>query len=59
MRLKRIGKKHGRFLRSSTDQNGMDPIDCLNFAIMERMGIKEAFTFDRDFEIYGFKKDPF
>jgi len=40
------------------DQNGMDVIDCLSFAIMERLGIRGAFTFDRDFETYGFNKLP-
>ncbi|CAB50077.1 type II toxin-antitoxin system VapC family toxin [Pyrococcus abyssi] len=36
------------------DQDGMDLVDCLSFAIMERLGIKKAFTFDSDFETYGF-----
>ncbi|ALV63769.1 hypothetical protein ADU37_CDS20700 [Thermococcus sp. 2319x1] len=39
-------------------QNDMDVVDCLSFAIMERLKIKEAFTFDRDFEVYGFKRLP-
>ncbi|EHR79048.1 DNA-binding protein [Thermococcus litoralis DSM 5473] len=40
------------------DQNGMDVVDCLSFAIMERLKIREAFTFDKDFEVYGFKRLP-
>ena len=40
------------------DQDGMDVVDCLSFAIMERLGIKKAFTFDRDFAIYGFTIVP-
>jgi len=40
------------------DQDGMDLVDCLSFAIMERIGLRKAFTFDKDFEIYGFVKLP-
>lgn len=40
------------------DHDGMDLVDCLSFAIMERLGLKKAFTFDRDFEVYGFVKLP-
>ncbi len=40
------------------DQDGMDLVDCLSFAIMERLNLKKAFTFDNDFETYGFVKLP-
>ena len=40
------------------NQDGMDLVDCLSFAIMERLGLKKAFTFDKDFETYGFIKLP-
>nr|WP_297501315.1 type II toxin-antitoxin system VapC family toxin [Thermococcus sp.] len=40
------------------DHNGMDLTDCLSFAMMERLGIKKAFTYDADFETYGFVKLP-
>ncbi|MFA4640536.1 type II toxin-antitoxin system VapC family toxin [Pyrococcus kukulkanii] len=40
------------------DYDGMDLVDCLSFAIMERLRIITAFTFDHDFEIYGFYRVP-
>ena len=40
------------------DQDGMDLVDCLSFAIMERLSLRKAFTFDKDFETYGFVKLP-
>ena len=32
--------------------------DCTSKAIMEMLGIKESFSFDRDFEQMGFPKKP-
>jgi len=36
----------------------IDLTDCLSFSIMERMNIDTAFTFDSDFQTYGFKVLP-
>ncbi|WP_346765850.1 PIN domain-containing protein [Thermococcus sp. MV5] len=51
-------EKAWKIFEQYEDQNGMDIIDCLSFVIMKRLKIREAFTFDRDFETYGFKKLP-
>ena len=32
--------------------------DCTSFAVMKRLGVKKAFTFDRDFEKAGFQVLP-
>ena len=32
--------------------------DCVSFALMEKLGLKAAFTFDRDFRDRGFKTFP-
>ena len=34
---------------------GANPVDCANFAIMRRMNIKKAFTFDQHFRTAGFE----
>ncbi|RLI74877.1 VapC toxin family PIN domain ribonuclease [Archaeoglobales archaeon] len=36
----------------------IDLTDCLSFAMMERLRLKEVFTFDSDFRIHGFKVVP-
>jgi predicted nucleic acid-binding protein len=34
---------------------GANPVDCSSFAVMRRMGIPKAFTFDRHFRVAGFE----
>lgn len=31
-----------------------DIVDCINFAVMERLGCRRAATFDRDFAVYRY-----
>lgn len=32
--------------------------DCVSFVMMDKLGIKSAFTFDRHFRVAGFKTEP-
>ncbi len=40
------------------DGRGISFTDCTSFALMKRIGIKTAFTFDDDFKRAGFKVIP-
>lgn len=37
---------------------GANAVDCVSFAIMQRNRIREALTFDRHFELAGFRTIP-
>ena len=40
------------------DDHAIDMTDSLSFAIMERLQLAQAFTFDPDFEMQGFERLP-
>ena len=40
------------------DDQEIDMTDSLSFAVMERLGLKEVFTFDKDFIVHGFRMCP-
>jgi len=42
------------YFRKYNDQQ-IDMTDCLSFAIMERLGLKDVLTFDNDFRIHGYE----
>lgn len=37
---------------------GANAVDCVSFAIMQRRAIRDALTFDRHFELAGFRAIP-
>jgi len=43
-----------KYFRKYDDQR-IDITDCLSFALMERLGLDTAMTFDSDFRTHGFK----
>jgi len=40
------------------DDQPIDLTDSLSFAIMDRLGLREAFGFDPDFQLHGFTRVP-
>ena len=40
------------------DDQSVDMTDALSFSIMERLRIREAFSFDDDFAVHGFTRTP-
>jgi predicted nucleic acid-binding protein len=48
----------GRALFLRYDDQTIDMTDSLSFAMMDRLGLKEAFTFDHDFVVHGFTCRP-
>ncbi len=48
----------GRELFLRYDDQAIDMTDSLSFAIMDRLGLKEAFTFDRDFVVHDLTCRP-
>ncbi len=48
----------GRELFLRYDDHPIDLTDSLSFAMMDRMGLKAAFTFDRDFAVHGLARVP-
>jgi predicted nucleic acid-binding protein len=54
------GVDHDRALSSlvSTPRKRASFVDLVSFEVMRRLGIEEAFAFDRDFAVAGFRTVP-
>lgn len=51
-------EKHSWRLFQKLNGRGISMIDCTSFAVMKRLGIKQAFAFDQDFADVGFNVLP-
>jgi len=40
------------------DRRALSLVDCVNFEVMRRTGVRKVFTFDRHFRDYGYEIHP-
>lgn len=58
IRVERQDENKAWKLFNQIEGRGISMIDCISFAVMKRLGIKQAFAFDQDFAIAGFEALP-
>lgn len=54
IRVSEADELHAREIIDQYDDKAFTLTDATSFAVMERLGIRHAFTFDRHFSQYGF-----
>ena len=55
VRVERDDERRGRAILTQYDDKDFSLTDATSFAVMERLGITTAFTFDRHFAQYGWQ----